>query len=170
MVEQEEDRIDDVLLGDLHDLELREKELGQGDRGAVILEPAVEGDRVAELEAIEEDVDVNAGRRVVEQPASAFRGDEHLAILGIAQGGKKFPRFPRLTPVAGEVDVRVRPAEGRQERGSAWAMERHPERPEDAEGHVRPPASLDDPVHLVLEDAPLDDARDLVWAWRHRRG
>ena len=72
VVEQQQDRVDDILLVELHDLELGKEQLRERDRGRIGLEPPVQRDHVAELEPIVEDVDMDVRRRVIEDGSTAL--------------------------------------------------------------------------------------------------
>ena len=106
---EERERVPDVLLVQLRDLELGQKQLRQRDRDGVDLEPGVERDLVGHGEGAHEDVDLAVVVDVEEEepllPVQGIEGDVRLVTLVPEElGGRPRPPFRR-----DEVEVRVRP-------------------------------------------------------------
>ena len=72
-----------VVLADLDDLHLGQQQLGQRNRRRIRLQSSAQGDDVAEVQFVVEDVDMEAVRGVVEDCPAALGHDEDRAILDI---------------------------------------------------------------------------------------
>ena len=111
MLEQQHDRVDQVLLVDLHDLHLLQQELGERDRDRIDPQPILPLHRVGELQPVQEDVDVQPRRRMcatIRDPS-----DSRVIPSSVNPLGEEVPLDRASLPtVAGEVDVRVDTVQG----------------------------------------------------------
>ena len=109
---QEGDRVADVLLVQLGDLELREQELGQRDGQRLEGEPAFEGNLVRHAEAADEDVGLASVLLVDEEeplaPVQCVEGHVRL----IAELAQEARACLRRGARGGEIEVLVGPPEG----------------------------------------------------------
>ena len=115
MALEERERVPDVLLVQLRDLELRQQQLGERDRDRIDLEPGVERDLVRHGEGAYEDVDLPVVVDVEEEepllPVQGVEGDVRLVTLVPEELGRPARPLPRRD----EVEVRVRAPECRQQ-------------------------------------------------------
>ena len=109
VLEQERNHVDEILLGDLDDLQLGEEQLGQRQRGRVDLKPVLQRYGVAEVELLVEHVDMHAVGGAAKYRARALGEDEHLAIFDIAEARQDLMQLTRLFLAPGEIYVAVDP-------------------------------------------------------------
>ena len=177
-LQQQHDRVDQVLLVDLHDLHLLEQQLGERDRLGIELESILPQDRVTELELVEEHVDVHPDPRVLRDEARALGSDVDVRIVHVPGAGQHLADPIRLAPVGGEVDVGVVAAEPFPQLGMIRAAPGERDRAEQPKGDPRVPGETQQAIGLRLElrllqgDLPkrssLPARRIRVWALRSR--
>src|SRR5439155_17322253 len=105
MLEEQDERVLDVLRVDLDDLGLLEQEVGRRDRRIVEPEPVPQRDRVTEEELVEEDVDDHAGARLGERVALALRRDEQVVVDHVPAALEEPASLLSLPAVGGQVHV-----------------------------------------------------------------
>ena len=111
VLEQERDHVDEILLGDLDDLQLGEEQFGQRQRGRVDLKPVLQRYGVAEVELFVEHVDMHAAGGAAKYRARTLGDDEHLTIFDIAEARQDLMQFTRLFLAPGEVYVAIDPVD-----------------------------------------------------------
>src|SRR5918912_1064551 len=111
VLQQERERVDHVLLVQLHDLELEQQQVGGREGRPGQGEARLEVELVAHLKGAQEDVDLPTVLLVVEEQARGAVQGVEMAVGRVALRGQELAHGLRGAPRRGEVNVLIRARE-----------------------------------------------------------
>jgi DNA-binding LacI/PurR family transcriptional regulator len=141
-----------ILLVQMDDLELREKELGKRNRLRLEMQAVGDRDHVAHAELPHEDIDLPAVLSVVEDQARRAVHRVEAGVRLVPELGEKPGYSAAVLPRRHEIDVLVRAREARVHGTVGMELDRHAS--EDAKDDVRRGGRGNEPASLVDDVRP----------------
>ena len=136
MLQHQHDGVLEVLQVDLDDLHLFQQQVGRRDGRAVEIEPVLEGNPVAEIELVGEDVDIEAGLPMQIGVAGAFRRHIDAFVGHISARHQKLAYRAVLLSLGAKIHVREHALGIFEQVQIVGALEPIGDRPQNAEANA----------------------------------
>ena len=136
MVGHDRDYVLEILLVRLHDLELREQQIGWRDSALADVEPVPEVEHVARPNAIEENVSLAADLRVIEEESPLAVQGVEIFLRHVADLGEEDFDLAAVAAAPNEVDIAIFALKRRALRARADRGDRDSAREPQMQAHV----------------------------------